>query len=99
MTGNYHQWSDALKAKLFGNADKDRNYFLDKIFRENHWCSHCSWWAGIQLQDSPDSLKFFLIEGGIISKRNLQFVKCKKVEVMSGEELLFLSSDHRLEVN
>jgi len=100
---NYMQWSEALKARLFGTADKDGNYFsylfLDKIFGESRPCKNCGTRGGARLPDTENSLKLYVIEEGIIGKHDIQCNVCKHVEiVVSGEDPSLLPKDPRLEI-
>ena len=100
---NYMQWSEALKARLFGTADKDGNYFsylfLDKIFGESRPCKNCGARGGARLPDTENSLKLYVIEEGIIGKHNIQCAVCKQVEiVVSGDDPSLLPTDSRLEI-
>ena len=100
---NYMQWSEALKAKLFGTADKDGNYFsylfLDKIFGESRPCKNCGTRGGARLPDTENTLKLYVIEEGIIGKHDIQCTVCKCVEsLVSGEDPSLLPKDPRLEI-
>ncbi len=101
---NYMQWSEALKARLFGTADKDGNYFsylfLDKIFGESRPCKHCGARGGARLPDTENSLKLYIIEEGVIGKHDIQCAVCKQVEVViSGDDPSLLPTDPRLEIS
>lgn len=103
LSNNFQQWSEPLKARLFGTADKDGNYFsylfLDKIFGKSRSCKNCGSKGTPLLQDAETSLKLYVVEGGIIGKHTIQCENCKMFEeVVSGDDASLLPTDSRLEI-
>lgn len=95
------QWSESLKARLFGSADKDGNYFsfmfLDKIFGEARPCVHCSARGSAKVPPGDNSLQLYVIEEGIIGSQNIMCEKCGKLEtVVSGDDPSLMPQDPRL---
>lgn len=101
LDSNYDQWSDALRSRLFGTADKDGNYFsylfLDKIFGGSRTCKYCGCHGSARLPDFEKSLKLYVIEEGIIGRHNVQCGRCKQFElIVSGDDPSLLPTDSRL---
>ncbi len=97
------QWSESLKARLFGSADKDGNFFsymfLDKIFGETRPCIHCGARGSAKLPPGDNSLQLFVIEQGIIGKQNIMCEKCEGRElVISGDDPSLIPQDPRLAI-
>lgn len=97
------KWSESLKARLFGSADKDGNYFfymfLDKIFGESRPCVHCGARGSAKLPPGDNSLQLCVIEEGIIGKQNIMCEKCGGKElVISGDDPTLLPQDPRLSI-
>ena len=97
------QWSESLKARLFGSADKDGNFFsfmfLDKIFGESRPCSHCGARGSAKLPPGDHPPQLFVIEEGIIGKQEILCEKCDAEEtVISGDDPSLLPRDARLAI-
>lgn len=97
------KWSESLKARLFGSADKDGNFFsymfLDKIFGEARPCKHCGARGTARLPPGDNSLKLYVIEEGIIGKQNIMCEACEGRElVISGDDPSLLPTDSRLAI-
>lgn len=95
------KWSESLKARLFGSADKDGNFFsfmfLDKIFGETRPCAHCGARGTAKLPPGDNSLQLFVIEEGIVGKQNVMCEQCGGQEtVISGDDPSLLPEDPRL---
>ena len=95
------QWSESLKARLFGSADKDGNFFsfmfLDKIFGETRPCIHCGARGSAKVPPGDNSLQLYVIEEGIIGSQNIMCEKCGKLErVVSGDDPSLMPQDPRL---
>jgi hypothetical protein len=95
------QWSESLKARLFGSADKDGNYFsfmfLDKIFGETRPCVHCGARGSAKVPPGDNSLQLYVIEEGIIGSQTIMCEKCGKLEcVVSGDDPSLMPQDPRL---
>lgn len=95
------QWSESLKARLFGSADKDGNFFsfmfLDKIFGETRPCSHCGARGSAKLPPGDNSPVLYVIEEGIVGKQEIMCERCNGSEtVVSGDDPSLLPHDPRL---
>lgn len=95
------QWSESLKARLFGSADKDGNFFsfmfLDKIFGETRPCVHCGARGSAKVPPGDNSLQLYVIEEGIIGAQTIMCEKCGKLErVVSGDDPSLMPQDPRL---
>lgn len=97
------QWSESLKARLFGSADKDGNFFsfmfLDKIFGETRPCMHCGARGSAKLPPGDHPPQLFVIEEGIIGKQDILCEKCDGGEtVISGDDPTLLPHDPRMSI-
>lgn len=97
------QWSESLKARLFGSADKDGNFFsflfLDKIFGETRPCTHCGARGSAKLPPGDNPPQLFLIEEGIIGTQKIMCEKCNGSEmIISGDDPSLLPQDARVSI-